>query len=262
MRDVEFAVLRQFRNLLSAAIILKEKFDLNEPVEVLYSHFELLKKDLNYLETLVPKEILAKGSLYRHFGWIEKRLSQRKPDDCYGDVTALCLTDIFVVEKYYFSSQSNLNESIVDKNEEEFDSEKWEKINSRVKNVAKSRFDTKHYADAVEAAFKEINNIVKQEYSKHMKKEKDGDNLMKEIFSCQNPVFVFDNINTESGKNIQQGYMEIFAGAIKGIRNPKAHANLDVHPDEAWELIVLASHLMRMWEKARHVSTLENVLTR
>lgn len=63
------------------------------------------------------------------------------------------------------------------------------------------------------------------------------------------PILKLGENGTESGRNIQQGYMDIFAGSMKGIRNPKAHANLNVNPDEAWEMIVLASHLMRMWEK-------------
>ena len=38
--------------------------------------------------------------------------------------------------------------------------------------------------------------------------------------------------------------MNILVGTMQGIRNPTAHANLDLRPDESWEMIVLASHLL------------------
>jgi len=42
--------------------------------------------------------------------------------------------------------------------------------------------------------------------------------------------------------------MNIFAGAMIGIRNPKTHANITIDENDAWEKIVLASHLMKMWD--------------
>jgi len=130
----------------------------------------------------------------------------------------------------------------------------WSDINIRIQAVAKDRFQNGHYADAVEASFKEINDIIKKQYKNKLGDEIDGDTLMRKAFtSSQNnnytPHFKLADNSTESGRNIQQGYMDIFAGSMKGIRNPKAHANHHASPDEAWEMIVLASHLMRMWEK-------------
>lgn len=130
----------------------------------------------------------------------------------------------------------------------------WSMINIHIEKVAKNRFENGHYADAVEASFKEINDIVKKQYRNKKGSEEDGDSLMRKAFtSTQNneytPVFKLADNSTESGRNIQQGYMEIFAGSIKGIRNPKAHANHNIIHEEAWEMIVLASHLMRMWGK-------------
>ena len=72
---------------------------------------------------------------------------------------------------------------------------------------------------------------------------------MKEAFSVENGTFKLKDLATENGKSLQQGYMEIFSGAMKGIRNPKAHANIEIDEIEAWEKIILASHLMKMWDK-------------
>ena len=131
----------------------------------------------------------------------------------------------------------------------------WASIHPIIAKVAKSRFEAQHYADSVEAAFKELNDIIKKSYKKDTGTEEDGDSLMRKAFSVKNPVYHLADNSTDSGKNIQQGYMDIFAGAMKGIRNPKAHANINVNPDEAWEMIVLASHLARMWDKTEKFRT-------
>lgn len=127
--------------------------------------------------------------------------------------------------------------------------QEWRNIPPVIERVAKKKYADGHFADSVESAFKEINDIVKKEYTKIKGNELDGVDLMRQAFSVKNPTFKLADLSDETGRNIQQGYMDIFAGAMMGIRNPKAHKNLDVHPDEAWEMIVLASHLMRMWDK-------------
>ncbi len=106
----------------------------------------------------------------------------------------------------------------------------WNDIHPFITALSKSKFDGGFYADAVESALKEINNTVKVKYKEKSGLELDGASLMNTAFSVKNPVFVFDNIETETGRNIQQGYMQIFSGAMIGIRNPKAHDNM--HPDK------------------------------
>lgn len=51
-------------------------------------------------------------------------------------------------------------------------------------------------------------------------------------------------LKTESDRSEQQGYMSIYAGAMTGIRNPKAHGNLNPDPRRTLHLIALASLLM------------------
>lgn len=125
----------------------------------------------------------------------------------------------------------------------------WAIIHPEIYRVANSRFNTGHYADAVEAAFKEINDTIKKEYKTQEGKEEDGTSLMRKAFAHQNPIFKLTDLSTDSLRNIQQGYMDIFVGTMLGIRNPKAHANLEIDQLDSWEKIVLASHLMKMWDK-------------
>ena len=64
----------------------------------------------------------------------------------------------------------------------------WDNIHPQIVSVAKGRFDDSYYADAVEAAFKEVNTRVKGIYKNRTSIEKDGVKLMQSAFSPQNPI--------------------------------------------------------------------------
>ena len=74
---------------------------------------------------------------------------------------------------------------------------------------------------------------------------------MRKAFSAQSPIIQLNKLKSESEKNEQRGYMDIYAGVMSGIRNPRAHEHkLQDKPEEALELLVLANHLMRRLEAA------------
>lgn len=120
----------------------------------------------------------------------------------------------------------------------------WEAIHPLISSVSQSRFNDGYYADAVEAAFKEINTRVKEIFFTRTYNEKDGAKLMQSAFSVQNPIIKLGDVSTETGTNIQQGYMEMFAGSMRGIRNPKAHNNQIISRSDAIRKLHFASMLM------------------
>ncbi len=68
---------------------------------------------------------------------------------------------------------------------------------------------------------------------------------MRTAFSANDPVLGLNNLSSRSEKDEQRGYMDIFAGAMTGIRNPRAHDHeLNDDPKVALDLLVLANHLM------------------
>ena len=101
-----------------------------------------------------------------------------------------------------------------------------------------------HYADSVETAYKAINERIKDHVKRQTGKELDGTTLMQQAFSVNNPIIVVADQSTLSGKDEQLGYMNIFAGSMQGIRNPKAHGNLVISEKRARHLLYLASLLM------------------
>ncbi len=120
----------------------------------------------------------------------------------------------------------------------------WSDIHSEVVRVAQRRFESGHFADAVEAAFKEVNSRVKELVKSETGEEFDGAKLMNRAFSVEKPLIVLGDLATETGRSIQQGYMQLFAGAMTGIRNPKAHANIEIDERRAVNFLHLASLLM------------------
>jgi uncharacterized protein (TIGR02391 family) len=67
---------------------------------------------------------------------------------------------------------------------------------------------------------------------------------MYRTFSPNQPILKLGDLSTTTGKDMQQGFMQIFAGAMTGVRNPKAHANIAIDPRRAVHFLFLASLLM------------------
>jgi uncharacterized protein (TIGR02391 family) len=120
----------------------------------------------------------------------------------------------------------------------------WSLIHPEIIKVTKTRFESGHYADCAEAAFKYINTVVKRLVKTKTGNELDGASLMRTAFSVKNPVITIDDLSVNDGQSIQQGYMDIFAGAMTGIRNPKAHGIVTIGSERAIHFIFLASLLM------------------
>lgn len=125
-----------------------------------------------------------------------------------------------------------------------------QQIHPLILKICKTKFFNGHYADAVESAFKEINSRCKKIYMAIKNEEKDGADLMNNLFSPNNPILKFEDINSKSGADVQLGYMQIFSGSIIAIRNPNAHENNNMTKDDAYKRLVLASLLMDKIDEA------------
>jgi uncharacterized protein (TIGR02391 family) len=119
----------------------------------------------------------------------------------------------------------------------------WQLLHPQVVRTSRERFDAGHYADSVEAALKRLNNEVKSIAKARGAQEMDGAQLMHTALSPKNPLIVLADLSTQTGKDMQQGYMKLFAGAMSAIRNPKAHDNVVTSDERALHLLFLASTL-------------------
>lgn len=108
-----------------------------------------------------------------------------------------------------------------------------------------------HYARAVEEAYKFIDNLVKRRVRK-LCSATSGSSLMRTAFSPKKPILMLNENLTEVDVDEQQGYMDILAGCMTGIRNPRAHdTDLDDDRDYALKLLSWADHLVLRIKNAK-----------
>ena len=119
----------------------------------------------------------------------------------------------------------------------------WDLLHPEIVGIARSRYEAGHYADAVEAAFKLVNGVVKTVARERTSLDLDGAKLMQRVFSVKEPVIRLADLGDETGRSIQIGYMQLFAGAMTGIRNPKAHGLVNIDSERAIHFLFLASLL-------------------
>jgi uncharacterized protein (TIGR02391 family) len=131
------------------------------------------------------------------------------------------------------------------KREEDF----WSLLHPAVTQIARPRFEAGHYADAVEAVLKDLNSKIKTYVCKATGQEFDGSDLMQRAFSPNAPIIRLADLSTEDGRNIQKGYMQIFAGTMTGIRNPKAHSNVAINAQRALHHLHLVSLLAFIFDE-------------
>lgn len=75
---------------------------------------------------------------------------------------------------------------------------------------------------------------------------------MNKAFSRDKPVLYITPCQTETEKNIQDGYRFLAAGLMAAIRNPTAHEpalSMPMGRQEALEILGLISYLFRQLEK-------------
>jgi uncharacterized protein (TIGR02391 family) len=115
--------------------------------------------------------------------------------------------------------------------------------------VSKKLFVNGHYAQAVEEAYKLLDNLIKKLSRVH---DLSGAKLMKRVFSVQRPLLQVNDLKNQSQKDQQLGYMEIFSGCMTGIRNPRAHEHhyMD-EPEVALEMLAWANHLISVARKSQ-----------
>ena len=125
--------------------------------------------------------------------------------------------------------------------------------NNRLSQAARTRFRSRNFADAVEAAFKCLDNAVRDRSGLS---DKGGSDLMFTVFNEKNPILKLNELHSPSDRNEQEGYKHLFAGAMTGIRNPRAHEHeLRDDPKVALEILAFANHLMNKLDAATRKET-------
>lgn len=222
-------IVNEVSSMINVKHIQSHAINYNDLYNVLYQLIPLIPKEYSIFrnrlrDTILPNLKIPDLISINQYG---QRMSTPQ-----NGINPYVLGEVIATITYLYQCSYNNSSSI------------WDNIHPQIISVAKGRFNDGYYADAVEAAFKEVNTKVKRIYKNRTSVEKDGVKLMQSAFSPQNPIIKLGDISTETGANVQQGYMEMFVGAMIGIRNPKAHSNQTLSKADAIRKLHFASMLM------------------
>lgn len=103
-------------------------------------------------------------------------------------------------------------------------------------------FEDGHYANAIEDACKILEMFVQM---RSMRPDLSGTDLMMKVFSPKNPILKFNDLKSETDLSEQQGMMFLYAGAISAFRNPRAHGIRIDEPENALDIILFISLLLK-----------------
>lgn len=131
----------------------------------------------------------------------------------------------------------------------------WTELNPRITQLCRQHFENEFYADCILTALRDINTKVKTFVLRETGNEYDGVDLMRKAFSFnynrrtgnidRMPIIsLVENLYSETNRNLQDGYMNLFAGSISAFRNTKAHENMNPSRNRTIHMLYLCSLLL------------------
>ena len=112
--------------------------------------------------------------------------------------------------------------------------------------ATRSRFVSRHYADAVEAGVKALNECVRGRTGR----SEDGDDLMTIAFHPKGKLLRINKGKSKSDESAQRGHMMLCQGVVAAWRNPRAHALTDDEPLRAVMMLELIGDLLQVTKAA------------
>lgn len=226
---------------------------MNEHLEILYNWFSKTDRNPQFPNLQIPSYTTIT---------VKQKLKQLSQDICqtepfYGKELLRLKERLFnqfgVVNPAAFGMTFGYISSLYDKQTHPLNYMNyiWEYIHPKIQKVSKRQYLSECYADAAENAFKEINARTKRIYANARPNTPipDGAKAMTTVYSSNNPIVEFCDRQTESGENIQLGFMKMAEGAMTALRNPVAHENLNMSQDDAMRQLMFASMIMYKIDK-------------
>lgn len=126
-----------------------------------------------------------------------------------------------------------------------------------IKQASENHFKNEEYRTAVLDAMIRLEEMIKEK-AKFPKDnrghELSGVSLMHKVFDPDKPILSWCEGKRQIERDELEGYKHIFAGAIQGIRDPKAHAIIEIKPMHALKLLTLATLLAEIVDASKYVA--------
>ena len=132
---------------------------------------------------------------------------------------------------------------------DEFSNDFYIDLHPKVKEHSLNLFKDGHYAQAIFESVKALDNFVIRKANienEYLSK------AMAKIFDEKNPIIKLNDLAKRSDKDEQEGFKFLYMGAMKGIRNPKAHENIiQLDKNRTLEYLAFISLLFRRAEEGK-----------
>lgn len=119
-------------------------------------------------------------------------------------------------------------------------------VDEDLRLATRSRYVSTHYADAVEAAVKVLNECIRSRSGR----SDDGDALMTAVFSPSHPILRINKGRSKSDESEQRGHMQLCQGVVSAWRNPRAHTLRDDEPRRALMMLETINDLIMVTKSA------------
>jgi uncharacterized protein (TIGR02391 family) len=150
------------------------------------------------------------------------------------------------------SVEERLDKSLAEATDEKGEDGFEHLLHPAVVQSSLEHFKSGHYREAVLNSVTAIFDLIRSRTGIDL----DGSNLVNQAFSLNDPYLVLSELDTDSGRNDQKGFIQLFSGSYQGIRNPKAHSlNHDLTELKASQYLVHTSLLARRVSEAHQVKT-------
>ena len=126
-----------------------------------------------------------------------------------------------------------------------------------IKQASENHFKNGEYRTAVLDAMIRLEEMIKEKakFPKDNRgSELSGVSLMHKVFDPDKPILSWCEGKRQVERDELEGYKHIFAGAIQGIRDPKAHAIFKIRPMRALKLLTLATLLAEIVDASKYVA--------
>lgn len=122
-----------------------------------------------------------------------------------------------------------------------------ELLHPNIRNAAIKHFRNGDYRNASLDSVVALFNLLREKSGLNM----DGEVLCNQVFSPNAPILILSELDTESGRNDQRGFMDMFKGFYRGVRNPKAHSLVhDLNAVKSAQHLIVARMLAQRLDDA------------
>jgi uncharacterized protein (TIGR02391 family) len=118
--------------------------------------------------------------------------------------------------------------------------------NPELRAATRSRFQSRHYADAVEAGVKALCERIRIRSGR----TEDGDGLVTLVFSPSKPLLRINQRKSKADESAQRGHMLLCQGVVAAWRNPRAHALTSDDPARCLMMLETIADLIETTNRA------------